>query len=40
MNLLLISLVGTLLIAATVLIHFEALRLTGRFARRLPIRAW
>lgn len=38
MNLLLICLVGALLIAATVLIHYEALRVTGKFARRLPIR--
>ena len=38
MNLLLICVVATLLIAGTVLIHYEALRLTGRFARRLPIK--
>lgn len=38
MHILLISLAAMLLVAVTVLIHYEALRFTGRLLPRLPIR--
>ena len=38
MNTIIIFVIAVLLIAGTVLVHYEALRLTGRLLPRLPIR--
>lgn len=38
MTVFIILAVAALLISATVLVHYEALRMTGRLIRHLPIR--